>query len=95
MSETEAAVHKHPNYVGVFWSLFVLTIVEIVTANLHIPKFVIVLSLVILAIIKATLVALFYMHLKFEKFVIYIIVLFPLLLAVILTVMILSDRAIS
>ncbi len=95
MSETETAVHKQPNYAGVFWSLFGLTVLEMIVANLHIVKFVIVITLVFLAIIKASLVALFYMHLKFEKYVIYIIALFPIVLAVILTVMILSDRSIS
>ncbi len=95
MSEAEATTHKQPNYAGVFWSLLILTIFEIIMANSPFPKFVIVLLLVFLAIIKASLVALFYMHLKFEKFFIYIIVLFPLLLAVILTVIVLSDRSIS
>jgi len=48
-----------------------------------------------LALVKASLVALFYMHLKFEKYIFYIIVLFPLLLAVILTVMVLADKSIG
>ena len=95
MSETEATTHKQPNYAGVFWTLSILTLFEIITANLPFPKFPIVLLLVTLAIIKAVLVALFYMHLKFEKYIIYIIVLFPLFLAVSLVIMILSDRSIS
>ncbi len=94
MASTETA-HKQPNYAAVFWSLLILTIFEIIVANSHFPKFAAVLLLVVLAIIKASLVALFYMHLKFEKYIIYIIVLFPLFLAVILTVMVLSDRSIS
>ena len=94
MSETETT-HKQPNYAAVFWSLLILTIFEIIVANMPFPKFAVVLLLVGLAIVKATLVALFYMHLKFEKYIIYIIVLFPLLLAVILTVAVLSDRSIS
>ena len=92
MSES-VTVHKQPNYAGVFWSLLILTICEIVVANLHYAKPLIVVTLVFLAVIKASLVALFYMHLKFEKYVIYVIVLFPLFLAVILTVMVLSDKA--
>lgn len=90
-TETSAA-HKQPNYAAVFWSLFFLTILEIVTANFRIEKFVIVLALVALALIKAALVALFYMHLKFEKLAIYLIVIFPLFLAVILTVLMLLDK---
>src|SRR3989338_6652070 len=93
MSETEA-VHKTPNYVAVFWSLFVLTVFEIIVANLHIfAKPVIVIMLVFLAAVKAALVALFYMHLKFEKFVIYIIVFFPLFLAAVLTLLVFLDKA--
>ena len=91
MTETQA-VHKQPNYAGVFWSLLILTIFEIITANLPLVKPVIVVSLVLLAITKALLVALFYMHLKFEKYVIYIIATFPLFLAVFLTVMVLCDK---
>ncbi len=101
MSETEAtgslpqteATHKQPNYAAIFWALFILTICEIIIANLHFAKPLIVVTLVFLAIVKAALVALFYMHLKFEKFLIYVIVIFPLFLAVILTVMVLCDKA--
>ncbi len=102
MSETDAtstlpqaeSTHKQPNYAAVFWALLILTICEIIVANLHhFAKPFIVVSLVFLAIIKATLVALFYMHLKFEKFLIYAIVIFPLFLAVILTVLVLCDKA--
>lgn len=95
MSDAEAATHKQPNYAAVFWSLLILTIGEIIVANLHFAKPLIVISLVFLAIVKASLVALFYMHLKFEKYFIYVIALFPIFLAVILTVMVLSDRSIS
>ena len=92
-SETEAT-HKSPNYAAVFWALFLLTICEIIVANLHfLAKPVIVVGLVFLAVVKAALVAFFYMHLKFEKYVIYFIVFFPLVLAVILTVMVLCDKA--
>ena len=89
----EQAAHKQPNYAAVFWSLFILTLLEITVANFHWAKPLIVVTLVFLALIKASLVALFYMHLKFEKYVIFIIVLFPLFLAVFLTVMVLLDKA--
>jgi len=95
MNEAEATTHKQPNYAAVFWSLLILTICEIIAANSPLPKFPVVLLLVALAIVKAALVALFYMHLKFEKYFIYIIVFFPLFLAVVMVVMILSDRSIS
>ncbi|MBI4358081.1 MAG: cytochrome C oxidase subunit IV family protein [Candidatus Omnitrophica bacterium] len=96
MAEAQAVVrttHKQPNYAAVFWSLFILTVLEITAANMPFAKPLVVVTLVFLAVIKASLVALFYMHLKFEKFIIYLIVIFPLFLAVFLTVMILSDKA--
>ena len=94
MSEAEA-IHKQPNYAGVFWSLFILTILEIALANAPFARVWIVVTLVVLALMKASLVALFYMHLKFEKYIFYIIVFFPLLLATIFTVMVLADKAIG
>ena len=93
IAQEAEATHKKPNYAAIFWALFILTIFEITVANLHFAKPLIVVSLVFLAMIKASLVALFYMHLKFEKFIIYLIVLFPLFLAVFLTVMVLCDKA--
>ena len=92
MSEAEA-VHQKPNYAAVFWALFVLTVCEIIIANMSFAKPLIILALVFLAVIKASLVALFYMHLKFEKYIIYIIVLFPVFLALVLTVSVLCDKA--
>jgi len=92
VSETEAATHQQPNYAAVFWSLFFLTILEIIIAQVPLAKIIIVISLIFLAIIKAALVALFYMHLKFEKMIIYFIVAFPLFLAAFLTILVLLDK---
>lgn len=77
--------HPRPNYGGVFVSLFVLTVFEIIVANLPIPKLPIVLGLVGLAILKASLVAMFYMHLRFEKILLAVVAVAPLLFSVILT----------
>ena len=94
MSEATVTAHQAPNYKAVFWSLFILTICEIVTANLHMfAKIIIVAVLITLAIVKALLVALFYMHLKFEKLIIYLIVIFPLFLAACLVTLVLLDKA--
>ena len=91
MSEAEVA-HPQPNYKAVFWSLFILTIMEITVAKSPLAKVLIVVLLIFLAIVKAALVALFYMHLKFKKLIIYLIVAFPLFLAAILTVLVLLDK---
>lgn len=53
-----------PNYVGVFGVLAVLTAIELGVTYLPVPR---ILILIPLAIIKAALVALFYMHLKIDR----------------------------
>jgi cytochrome c oxidase subunit 4 len=78
------AHHEEPNYMGVFWWLLVLTILEIGVIYAPIAHFAIVLLLVGLALTKASLVALYYMHLALEKRTLGIIALTPLLLCVFL-----------
>ncbi len=83
---TETHSHPRPNYAGVFVSLFVLTVTEIFVANLPITKTMIVISLVFLAIVKASLVAMFYMHLRYEKILLAVLALAPLVFSLILTI---------
>jgi cytochrome c oxidase subunit 4 len=61
--------HKTPNYMAVFWWLAGFTAVEVAYSSLlpHSHKTLLILGLVGFAAIKATLVALFFMHLKFER----------------------------
>jgi len=60
--------HTIPNYMAIFWWLLGLTIVEIGWAVLpHHSKLVLAGGIVTMAIIKAVLVALYFMHLKFER----------------------------
>jgi cytochrome c oxidase subunit 4 len=63
-SPKEVEKVPHPNYVGVFIILGVLTLIEIGVTYLPLPRIPI---LVPLAILKAALVALYYMHLKFDR----------------------------
>ncbi len=84
-------VHPRPNYGGVFVSLFVLTICEIIVANLPVSRLIIIPSLVCLAILKASLVAMFYMHLRFEKILLAVLAVAPLLFSIILTLMVGAD----
>jgi cytochrome c oxidase subunit 4 len=51
-------------YIGVFGALAVLTVIEVVVTYLPVPRIPV---LVPLALIKASLVALFYMHLKYDR----------------------------
>lgn len=56
--------HTRPNYLAVFIALAVLTAVEVSVTYLPLPRIPI---LVPLALAKATLVALFYMHLRSDR----------------------------
>jgi cytochrome c oxidase subunit 4 len=59
--------HPQPRYFLVWGILFVLTIAEVLVAFVsHLPKTALIVILMILAVWKAVLVALYYMHLKFE-----------------------------
>jgi cytochrome c oxidase subunit 4 len=77
--------HSIPNYMAVFWWLLGLTIVEIGWALLpHGSKFALASGLVVAAVIKAILVALYFMHLKFERKTLGILFTSTLILGVIL-----------
>ena len=82
----EATEHKAVNYIAVWAGLAVLTVVEVAIVYLRLPRQLMVVSLVFLALWKAMLVALYFMHLKFEPRRLLTIVLAPLPLAVILVV---------
>jgi cytochrome c oxidase subunit 4 len=78
------ARHAHPNYIGIWVALAVLTGVELGVAFLPFSKTIIILLLVGLAFWKAALVALYYMHLRFEPNRLRILAIAPLPLIVIL-----------
>ncbi len=65
MENASVERHKSPNYIAVFVALVVLTAIEVgVTYVTAIPRLVV---LIPLAIAKASLVVLFYMHLRFDS----------------------------
>lgn len=82
----EKAKHAHPNYIGIFIFLAVLTAVELGVAFLPWPKTLLILLLVFFAIWKAVLVALYYMHLRYEPTRLRLLAIAPLPLAVVLVV---------
>ena len=86
-----AAAHKHPPYMGIFLVLAVLTAVELGVAFLPWPKLTLILILLGLAVWKALLVALYYMHLRFEPNRLRILAIAPLPLAVILVVAVIQE----
>lgn len=80
-------VDKHPNYWAIWAWLAVLTVIEIFFSRVTtLPRGVVLLGLVFMAVWKAVLVALFFMHLKFEKNRMRIFALAPLPLTVIIVI---------
>ncbi len=76
--------HKRPNYILIWVYLFVLTVAELALAfELPISRNMKLLLLLALAVWKALLVALFFMHLKFERWNLRIMALIPVPLALI------------
>ena len=85
--------HVRPNYILIWGYLFVLTVIEVAAAFLsHIPKQWLILILVVLAVVKALLVAMYFMHLKFERWRLRLIFLIPLPLAAILVLATITEK---
>lgn len=83
--------HNKPNYMLVWAILAVLMMVKVGLTYLGLPKSVTVILLVVVAIWKASLVALYYMHLRWEPRRLIIMVLAPLPLALILVLVVLTE----
>ncbi|MEE8075300.1 MAG: cytochrome C oxidase subunit IV family protein [Candidatus Binatia bacterium] len=88
-----AETHAEPNYIGVFWWLLALTILEIAVIYMPMARLIIVILLVGFALSKAVLVAMYFMHLKFERLTLGAIALTPLILCVFLILMLLPDMS--
>jgi cytochrome c oxidase subunit 4 len=89
------AEHKEPNYMGVFWALLVLTLAEVVVFFLRPPRLVLVISLIVMALAKAGLVAAYFMHLRFETKTLALIVISPLALATLMIIGLTPDARFS
>lgn len=85
------ADRKHPNYLAVWGGLFALTVVEVAAVYLRIPRHLLVLALLLLAAWKALLVALYFMHLRFEPKRLAMVAMAPLPLGVILVLAVLQE----
>src|SRR5574337_1953318 len=83
--------HRQPNYIGVFWWLLALTIIEVSVIFMPLARVLIAILLVGLALSKASLVAMYFMHLKFERTTLGLIAVTPLLLCVLLVFALLPD----
>jgi len=80
---------------AVFYWLAALTVIEVVVALLPLTKFALGAMLVVLAFSKAALVALYFMHLKFEKRTLLLMAVTPVLLCVFLMFMLVPDKIVS
>ena len=86
------APHHKVNYVAIFGLLVVLTIVTVVVAFIHIEdELTKVLVALTIASIKAAFVALYFMHLKFEGKLIYLILFLPVFLCIVLVISLVPD----
>jgi cytochrome c oxidase subunit 4 len=86
MAETAAAhapgavEHEGPSYIAVFIYLTILTAAELGVYAMGLPKTVMVGALVALALAKATLVAMYFMHLAIERKGLWIVAATPLVI---------------
>lgn len=83
--------HKPPPYMLIWGVLLVLTIGEVVYAFLDIPKLWLAVGLVAMAVWKVVLVALYFMHLRFEPRRMWVLAVIPLPLAAILILVVIQE----
>ena len=87
----ENAEHAEPNYFAIMVVLTVLTIIEIIIPQFISAKLTAGTLLVLLAVVKAVIVALYFMHLRFERSILGVIAMTPMAICVFLIVMLLPD----
>jgi cytochrome c oxidase subunit IV len=87
--------HAEPSYIAVFVWLAALTAVEVGVVYLPLTKLAQAAILVVLAFTKAALVALYFMHLKFERRTMFIVAVTPVILCVFLMFMLIPERVIK
>ena len=89
----ETAHRKHPPYLLIWLYLALLTVAEVVLAfELPLSQNMKLILLLVLAVWKAALVGMFFMHLKFEKWNLRILALVPLPLAAIFILAAMSEK---
>lgn len=82
---------QHAPYIAIWGVLLVLTLAEVGYAFLPISKVLLATGLVSMALMKAALVALYYMHLRWEPRRLWLLAVAPLPLAVILVVAVMAE----
>jgi len=85
--------HVRPNYIMIWVYLFLLTVLEVALAfELPISRNMKLLLLLVLAVWKALLVAMYFMHLKFERWRLRVIFMVPIPLAFILVLAVITEK---
>jgi caa(3)-type oxidase subunit IV len=85
------AERVHPNYVAIWVWLVVLMVAGVLATLLPLGKSAVVGLIFAIAGVKAVLVALNYMHLKSENWLIYALAIVPVLLVIAMTLVLFSD----
>ncbi|HAW90936.1 MAG TPA: hypothetical protein DCX61_09760 [Gemmatimonadetes bacterium] len=88
MEEQEQA---HPRYILIWVILAVLTAAEVGYAFLDLPKVVLAVGLIFMAVWKAVMVAMYYMHLRYEPARLWIMAISPLPFGVILVLFVITE----
>ena len=83
MAEAHVHAHPQPNYMGVFYILLAVTIAEVAVVYVPMSEALLISILLVMALFKAALVALYFMHLKYDNKVLTVIAATPLLLVAI------------
>ena len=93
MTTPPTTTHVRPNYMLIWLYLFIMTVAEVTLAfELPVSRNLKLILLLILAIWKAMLVAMFFMHLKFERWRLRLIFIVPLPLAIILVTTVIMEK---
>ena len=90
MAEQE---HSHPPYILIWVVLLVLTLAEVAMSlyMTNVSKVVLAVGLILMAVWKAALVAMYYMHLRYEPARLWILAISPIPLAFILVLAVISE----
>ncbi len=83
--------HPQPRYILIWVVLLVLTMAEVGYAFMDLPKVWLATGLIIMALWKALLVAMYFMHLRYEPRRLWVLAASPLPLAVILVLAVITE----
>lgn len=83
--------HEHPKYVAIWAWLLLLLFLSVAAAYLPFSQNLVVAFIFIVAVVKAGLVAVYFMHLKFEESLVRYVALLPVLLFIIMTLTLIPD----